>query len=554
MHVINQRTCNSKILSLHDVFKICQKTGIFRLVKNDEDDKYIRIIICGIYRIQKNKKSGKISMWCCKLKDEVRGVWYRVNSLPSNVHLFWSKRAAFDMDDWLRHAIKYIIKSLIEAGFSIEDKIYLYRVRASNGKSDFISTLIPSSMDEQSYHNDLFTSLGKTASFNYPNKIQHISKNSLLEEIENKIHHRAYKVIGLDNEFNASKSLSKNIWLMVDKSIFTHYARASHCSITYNSIRQSMFEDYLDFSKRIHINDGADFGGLWPMVGRLRRQYKKGEFVLSGKTKELFEKIKFPCDISYGDFKNLRRVPISLVSALDKIRYESFGFFSRLLRHPLIKHYPVKVIYWIIDYLECRYQYERDEEIYRVCSKWLEYNRDLFKNIGFRECHIQPWERSRWEMEKNQLCHVIDWVLDDYEAPIIHKNQEWPSFWRLSENWTQQLRRHAKSEITAWKGTGINWESIDNDVREIITFDDLCSEGQEMEHCVASYAPLCASGKYIAISVYMEKERATLGLSRKEHNSIYQFDQMRGFHNQAVSKNMIQKGNDILKSINSSIK
>lgn len=32
------------------------------------------------------------------------------------------------MDDWLKYAISYIIKSLIEAGYSIEDKLYLLRI------------------------------------------------------------------------------------------------------------------------------------------------------------------------------------------------------------------------------------------------------------------------------------------------------------------------------------------------------------------------------------------------------------------------------------------
>ncbi|EBK2975288.1 PcfJ domain-containing protein [Salmonella enterica subsp. enterica serovar Muenchen] len=553
MHTYDQTLVSSKqSLTLHDVFKICQNAGVLRLVKTEENEKYIRIIICGIYRIQKNKKNGKVSMWGYKLNDKDSGVWCRRNSLPGNVHLFWSKKAAFDMDDWLGRAIKYIIKSLIEAGYSIDDKLYLYRVRSSNGRSKFISTLSPSNIYGYQYE-DLCTCLGKTQTFQYPTNVKYISKHQLLEEIEKKIYHRAYKVVGVDNEFNASKSLSKNIWMMVDKSIFTKYARASHCSITYNSVRQAIFEDYLDFSKRIHIANDVDFGGLWPMVGRLRHQYKTGRFILSGKTKELFEKLRFPCEISYGEFRNLRHIRLSLVYALNNNRHESFRVIARLLRHPLIKRYPVKVIYWIIDYLENRYYPEKEDDIYRVCSKWLEYHRDLFKNIGFHEHNLEPWQTSRWEMEKNQLCHAIDWLLDEYEEPLIHKNQEWPSFWRLSNEWTQRVRQNATAAIKEWKGTGINWQAIDNGVSELVTFDSLCNEGQEMEHCVASYADWCAVGKYLAISVSIENERATLGLSRTEQDVTYQFDQMRGIRNQAVSRNMLNKGKRILKTINTTL-
>ncbi|EDZ4100496.1 PcfJ domain-containing protein [Salmonella enterica] len=550
MYMTNHLVCNNNSLSLHDVFKICQNVGILRLVKTEEDEKYIRIFICGIYRIQKNKQSGKVSMWGYKLNDKDSGVWCRRNSLPGNVHLFWSKKAAFDMGDWIERAIKYIIKSLIETGYSIDDKLYLYRVRAINGKSQFISTLSQSYVYDYLCE-DLCTCLGKIQTFQYPTNVKYISKHELLEQIEKKIYHRAYKVIGVDNEFNASKSLSKNIWTMVNKNIFTKYAKASHCSITYNSVRQAMFEDYLDFSKRIYIEDNVDFGGLWPMVGRLRRQHKTGRFILSGKTKELFENLGFPCNLSYGDFRRLRHNRLSLISALNDNRYESFRLITRLLHNPLIKRYPVKVIWWIIEYLETRYRYEKEDDIYRVCSKWLEYHSDLFKNIGFREHYLEPWIKSRWETEKNILCHAIDWLLD--EEPLIHKNQEWPSFWRLSDEWTQRVRQNATAAIKEWRGTGINWQEIDKSVKELITFDALCNEGQEMEHCVASYAHWCASGEYLAFSVSMENERATLGLSRTEHNVTYQFDQMRGVHNHAVSRNMLNKGKHILKIINSNL-
>ncbi|ELS9673842.1 PcfJ domain-containing protein [Salmonella enterica] len=492
-HMINQLACNSNILSPHDFFKICQNSGVLRLVRKEESEKYSRIIICGVYCIQQNKNNGMVSMWVYKLKDDTSGIWHRKKTLPGNVHMFWSKRAAFDMEDWIKYAVKNVIQSLVDE--------------------------------------------------------KYISKFQLPEEVDEKVFRRICKVIGIEHLFNASKALSKSIWMMVDKSIFTKYARASHCSITYNSVRQAMFEDYLDFSKRIHINDGVDFGGLWPMVGRLRRQHKTGKFILSGKTKQLFENLSFPCNVSYGDFRRLRHTRLSLVSALNDNHYESFRLINRFLHHPYIKRYPVKVIFWIIEYLESRYRYDKENDIYRVCSKWLDYHRDLFKNIRFREHHLEPWLMSRWETEKNYLCHAIDWLLD--EEPLIHKNQGWPSFWRLSDEWTQRVRQNATAAIKEWKGTGINWGAIDNGVTELVTFEGLCNEGQEMEHCIASYAHWCASGKYLAFSVLMENERATLGLSRTENNLIYQFDQMRGIYNQAVSRNMLNKGKNILKLINS---
>nr|AQZ20437.1 hypothetical protein H13_00034 [Escherichia coli] len=104
------------------------------------------------------------------------------------------------MDDWLKYAISYIIKSLIEAGYSIEDKLYLLRIgeEEENSESRYISTLYPSNVYysyEYGIH-DIVHCLGKIASFNYPYNTRYISRHILLAEIKNKIYQRALKIIG----------------------------------------------------------------------------------------------------------------------------------------------------------------------------------------------------------------------------------------------------------------------------------------------------------------------------------------------------------------------
>ncbi|EGH1125816.1 hypothetical protein ID387_005153, partial [Escherichia coli] len=181
MYVINQQTRDNNILTLHDVFKIYQNTGGLRLVKTEENEKYISIIICGVFRIRKNKKNNKITLWGYKLRDKHTGVWTRRNSFPGKIFLFWSKKSAYDMDDWLKYAISYIIKSLIEAGYSIEDKLYLLRIgeEEENSESRYISTLYPSNVYysyEYGIH-DIVHCLGKIASFNYPYNTRYISRH-----------------------------------------------------------------------------------------------------------------------------------------------------------------------------------------------------------------------------------------------------------------------------------------------------------------------------------------------------------------------------------------
>lgn len=98
MYVINQQTRDNNILTLHDVFKIYQNTGGLRLVKTEENEKYISIIICGVFRIRKSKKNNKITLWGYKLRDKHTGVWTRRNSFPGkifysglkNLHTTWT--------------------------------------------------------------------------------------------------------------------------------------------------------------------------------------------------------------------------------------------------------------------------------------------------------------------------------------------------------------------------------------------------------------------------------------------------------------------------------
>ncbi len=49
----------NKILTLHELFKFCEANGVFRLVKVEENDSFVKIIICGVYQIRLNKKHKK---------------------------------------------------------------------------------------------------------------------------------------------------------------------------------------------------------------------------------------------------------------------------------------------------------------------------------------------------------------------------------------------------------------------------------------------------------------------------------------------------------------
>ncbi len=55
MYVINQQTRDNNILTLHDVLKSIKIQGASSC-KTEENEKYISIIICGVFRIRKTKE------------------------------------------------------------------------------------------------------------------------------------------------------------------------------------------------------------------------------------------------------------------------------------------------------------------------------------------------------------------------------------------------------------------------------------------------------------------------------------------------------------------
>ncbi|HDL6535742.1 TPA: PcfJ domain-containing protein [Yersinia enterocolitica] len=181
----------------------------------------------------------------------------------------------------------------------------------------------------------------------------------------------------------------------------------------------------------------------------------------------------------------------------------------------------------------------------RVITKWLEYHKELYKNIKYRS------SIARWDTEINYLDHVLEWIIR--VKPLIHKNQTWESFHKLAVAWGRQIHgggyKHYPSE---WEAINIDTKKISDtyQIIEITNVADLNKEGEEMLHCVSSYHDLCASGRYRVFSIFNEEERATLGLSLKNSSDKYILDQVRGASNVAVSNKAKKTAKAILNSVN----
>ncbi|MCE4113212.1 PcfJ domain-containing protein [Yersinia pseudotuberculosis] len=222
------------------------------------------------------------------------------------------------------------------------------------------------------------------------------------------------------------------------------------------------------------------------------------------------------------------------------IKNSLFSKLSVALRLKILTIFERNCTRWVREF------HENDlPSLERIILKWLEYHKDLYKNIKYKN------SKERWETETNYLDHALEWVI--VVKPLIHKNQTWDSFHKLAVAWSLEINNYKYSSYpTEWMPINIKPEKISDtyQIVEITNSEGLNKEGAEMLHCVYSYWGLCASGRYRVFSIFNEEERATLGLSIKKGGEKYILDQVRGMSNEAVSSNVKKVSKAILISVN----
>lgn len=549
-----------KTLTLHTLFKLCETNGIFRLVKIEENDAFVKIIICGVYQIRLNKKTQKVTLHAWVLTSLESGEWRIRKSLPNKIPCFWKVKNVYNMQGWLHSAVAHVIDSIVKLNYSITGTCYVYKSLYCGVLTKILLEDMPPDFDA---HSEL-----EEKTFFYPHNLAGMRMNETRDDICTKIKERINAFISKESQKNASMSLSKNIWKVIDKDVFSLYSKSHFNSLVHHSILDSDFIDYYKFSKQICINDNVDYKGLWLMIGFLRKQRKSNcHYTLTGKIKDLYKELQLPESISYGDFKNLYTLNASLTAQVigfviqsDRYRIDLNGKMTvimKLLRQPEIKKYPTKVIF---DFLDAVWNGLHDHgysSVYRIALKWLDYHQDLYKNIGYKSV------TRRWGTEINRFEHAIAWAFHtDFH---IQKNQSLASVYRLADEWVEELNHddydydHGCSYTdiaNQWNGIDIDWQSYISNmtVSEITTLEQLKIEGKKMDHCVYSYARYCANETYRVFSISNENETSTLGLSQVVNHEIFKLDQVRGVSNSSVSNEMIKVSKKILNQVNNKIK
>lgn len=568
---------------LNDIFKLALKLKIPKQVDYSETENERYIVIFGMYRIVQNKLNSNIYMETYKLLSLDSGRWERNvdDSFLKYIPIFYTG-TTYVLEDIFKDALALLLNEIVELGYVVKGQmkigihrclIYPELLEVEHKHAFFYNkNLVPTDEKTNFIYNEngLVIDKGFLTSKDKEN-VKIISDSNSYGEVDtDSIDIALWSRFKFVRDFSVGvKSLNLAVRKLLNKDVLSLCLKVNCNSLICRRNVMSAFRlsllDYMDFMGRFDIKN--DIGGATPLL-RLINPKNEKTCVIDGSNRQLIKMAKLDKYISRNDVKFLRKSnpTLSFFLALEieeKLRFnrrntsklkskEYFSTIMMLMKNTCFMRLPVKLRLRIL------YMFERNctrrvrefhqsdlPSLGRVAEKWLEYHKELYKNIKYKG------SIARWETEINYLDHVFEWIIS--VKPLIHKNQTWESFHKLAVAWGREIHGGGyKSYPSEWKAINIDTNKISDtyQIKEITNVADLNKEGDEMLHCVSSYHDLCASGRYRVFSIFNEEERATLGLSLKNSSDKYILDQVRGASNVAVSNKAKKTAKAILNSVN----
>ncbi|OAT35719.1 YdjA family protein [Hafnia paralvei ATCC 29927] len=585
---------HKKTLTINDLMNTLSELKVKRIVRTEENDKTFSVILCGMFKINKNKSNNKISTF--KLMYKNSWVWRKTNKIPLSLPIFYQPSTSPISKEWMVKSIKHIVSTLVKQDIELSGGINVILNKKKKLTGSYINNY-PMYTDE--HEREWMLKNSERREYTLNKEGMYISEFGFVKYEQHNTNHQGIVDAVIqripyitDNDYsNAMKSFNLAIRKIIDPNVLSNYISIKCYSFSHNtdvsnlihthSVFGITLEHYLHFCELPYstidsrLNKLAPFFNIieYPIFELLRNE---AGFNLD-KTKTLSTLINIKC-LSIKDLKFLRNAPkayshfiYGLINNIKRGRNQPLANYinlaMKIFRLNETTHYPTNIVLKVtVDALSFIRRHERlgrrdaNTEIENyinnmmmVITRWFEYHSQLYKNIGYRK------NLRRWHEEVNYLHHALDWF--DTNDVILRKNQLWPSYHRLAEEWTHRYHDNDYYDYRiseTWTGLNIEWESYlakkeNLKIREITTFTDLKNEGREMEHCVASYASWCSSGQYRVLSLYLGEERATMGLMRKENSMLFILEQIRGTNNSPVSPEMEKAGKQAIKLINQHI-
>ncbi|AJI85186.1 pcfJ-like family protein (plasmid) [Yersinia frederiksenii Y225] len=567
---------------LNDIFKLALKLKIPKQVDYSETESERYIVIFGMYRIVQNKLNSNIYMETYKLLSLDSGRWARNvdNSFLKYIPVFYTG-AVYMLENLFKDALNLLLKEVIELGYVVkgEMKVGIHRCLTYPDLLEFEhkhayfcgGNLVPTSEKTNFTYGKggLVIDKGFLTRKDKEN-IKKINNSGSVSADTASIEIALWSRFKFVSDFSVGlKSLNLAVRKLLEKNVLSSYLKINCNSVYYRRNGKSAFSlrlwDYIDFMGKFDIKN--DLGGASPLL-RLVNPKNEKVCVIDGSNRQLMKLSKLDKYISRNDVRFLRKSnpTLSFFLALEiegKLQFkrrntsklkskEYFSITMMLMKNIYFMKLPVTLRFRILYMFErnctlrvSEFQQSDFPKLGRVIIKWLEYHKELYKNIKYRS------SIARWDTEMNYLDHVLEWVIR--VKPLIHKNQTWESFHKLAVAWGREINGGGhKNYPSEWKAINIDTNKISDtyQIKEITNVADLNKEGDEMLHCISSYHDLCASGRYRVFSIFNEEERATLGLSLKNSSDKYILDQVRGAGNVAVSSKAKKTAKEILNSVN----
>lgn len=491
------------------------------MVKRVENKTQDTLVICGLYRIVKNKKTQQVKLQRKTLRLNVQGEcdwrWVNTSWCPEFPLQTARNTLTYEFKNTLKSTVDALLVDLTKQGVNT----IVMSMKA--GKP-------PSFSDVDSTPCKVF----------YLDVRQEWARQWLVRRLTLQFSSIAEGVEG------GSRALYKHLWPFVDRRYLS-----LHMKIHQTSLKEVTFKEVYQLSRcRFDVSMFEQNGAWLPWLRNVSlRQYSHPDL------------------FSYDVLRPLLGVSVSK-KAIRRINQQSRKVQTYLIqgisRHEqylgvikLLQKYPPKVVLDVFEVLHEEVYWRVDDELEAllfpsaclIIGRWADYFMSMVGKVKVRK------QKAQWQRALSQLKDVLGWLVST--SGQVHKNQTWYALMQQHERWIEQL--NAEQEARTAEKDALNWsraewaefDTKDVEVKELTTGLELRMEGKEMEHCVYSYLNSCVRGNYRVFSLRSSNERVTLGLYQNPVSQYVQYDQLRGARNELASAVMGQIAEALIDKMNS---
>ncbi len=519
------------ILSWSELRQWIDSQKWMRMVERCDDQNLDTLVVFGLFRIAKHKRTQVIKMQRKTLRFDEQGQgqwrWVSASYVPKLNMQNCKTDSLFEFQEALSYALDALFLDLTKQGMNTVEL---------NGKRK-----------KRPNYQSTFESFDETPRTIYDVDLrQPQGRDSLISRIT------AQCFVLTGNAKFASRYWYKQVWDFVDKERLSLLMKIRQCSLS-----QLNYKEVHQFTQVTLDTDDFKANERWlPWLTFVPKKHFNQPNLFS------YESLltHLPQEVSKNAIRKINRHPRQIQAFLIKARMwtpAELALVDALQGFPTTIQ--IKVLTEVKDIKNSHdfcneFQGNKQLEVavfqrcQRVMYRWAQYFQDMAKQVKVRK------QSEQWYRALHQFSDVIHWVYR--EEVSVHKNQTWYSLVQQHDRWIAQINEQdhvEERELDSTTWTEAQWSAFDTQdvvVEEITQGKRLREEGREMEHCVFSYFNDCVRQRYRVFSLMSGEERATLGLYVDDITHQCRYDQLRGRDNVQASDKMLSISKLLISQIN----